>query len=83
LRFVPPTKTVVLGLVTSKHPELESVDELATRVHEAAAYVPLDQLCLSPQCGFASTVEGNQMSADEQWAKLSRVVEAADHIWGN
>jgi 5-methyltetrahydropteroyltriglutamate--homocysteine methyltransferase len=82
LRFVPPTKTVVLGLVTSKRPELESVDELAARVDEASAYVPLGQLCLSPQCGFASTVEGNQMSADEQWAKLGRIVEAADTIWG-
>jgi 5-methyltetrahydropteroyltriglutamate--homocysteine methyltransferase len=82
LRFVPPTKTVVLGLVTSKRPELEPVDELAARVDEASAYVPLEQLCLSPQCGFASTVEGNQMSADEQWAKLGRVVEAADKIWG-
>ena len=59
LRFVPADKTVVLGLVTSKRPELESVDALATRIDEAAAYVPLDQLCLSPQCGFASTVEGN------------------------
>jgi 5-methyltetrahydropteroyltriglutamate--homocysteine methyltransferase len=82
LRFVPSTKTVVLGLVTSKRPELESVDELATRVDEAAAFVPLEQLCLSPQCGFASTVEGNQMTADQQWAKLARVVEAADSIWG-
>jgi 5-methyltetrahydropteroyltriglutamate--homocysteine methyltransferase len=82
LRFVPANKTVVLGLVTSKRPELESVDELATRVDEASKYVPLDQLCLSPQCGFASTVEGNQMTPDQQWAKLSRVVEAAGKIWG-
>jgi 5-methyltetrahydropteroyltriglutamate--homocysteine methyltransferase len=82
LRFVPSTKTVVLGLVTSKRPELESVDELAARVDEAAAYVPLEQLCLSPQCGFASTVEGNQLTADQQWAKLARVVEAARSIWG-
>ena len=82
LRFVPADKTVVLGLVTSKRPELESVDDLATRVEEAAKYVPLDQLCLSPQCGFASTVEGNQMTPDQQWAKLSRVVEAAGKIWG-
>ncbi len=82
LRFVPADKTVVLGLVTSKRPELESVDELATRVDEAAKYVSLDQLCLSPQCGFASTVEGNQMTQDQQWAKLSRVVEAAGKIWG-
>ena len=81
LRFVPAGKTVVLGLVTSKRPELESFDELAARVDEASAYVPLEQLCLSPQCGFASTVEGNQLTADEQWAKLSRVVEAAAAIW--
>jgi 5-methyltetrahydropteroyltriglutamate--homocysteine methyltransferase len=81
LRFVPAHKTVVLGLMTSKRPELESVDALATRVDEAARYVPLDQLCLSPQCGFASTVEGNQLTADEQWAKLGRVVEAAQKIW--
>jgi methionine synthase II (cobalamin-independent) len=83
LRFVPETKTVVLGLLTSKRPELESVDELATRVDEASKYVPLDQLCLSPQCGFASTVEGNQLTADQQWAKLSRVVEAAAKIWAS
>jgi methionine synthase II (cobalamin-independent) len=82
LRFVPADKTVVLGLVTSKRPELESVDDLATRVDEASKYVALDQLCLSPQCGFASTVEGNQMTPDQQWAKLSRVVEAAGKIWG-
>ena len=82
LRFVPADKTVVLGLVTSKRPELESVDELAARVDEAAAFVPLEQLCLSPQCGFASTVEGNQMTAEQQWAKLARVVEAAETIWG-
>jgi 5-methyltetrahydropteroyltriglutamate--homocysteine methyltransferase len=83
LRFVPDNKTVVLGLVTSKRPELESVDALATRVDEAAQYVPVDQLCLSPQCGFASTVEGNVMTEDQQWAKLGRVVEAAAKIWGS
>jgi 5-methyltetrahydropteroyltriglutamate--homocysteine methyltransferase len=81
LRFVPADKTVVLGLVTSKRPELEPVDSLAARVDEAAAYISLDQLCLSPQCGFASTVEGNQLTHDEQWAKLARVVEAATTIW--
>jgi 5-methyltetrahydropteroyltriglutamate--homocysteine methyltransferase len=83
LRFVPSDKTVVLGLVTSKRPELEPVDELAARVEEASQYVPLDQLCLSPQCGFASTVEGNQLSADQQWAKLARVVEASERIWAD
>ena len=72
LRFVPAGKTVVLGLVTSKRPELEPVDELAARVDEATAYIPLDQLCLSPQCGFASTVEGNTLTDDQQWAKLAR-----------
>ncbi len=81
LRFVPKHKTVVLGLMTSKRPELESYDELAGRVNEAAAYVPLDQLCLSPQCGFASTVEGNALTEDQQWAKLSHLVNVADRIW--
>jgi 5-methyltetrahydropteroyltriglutamate--homocysteine methyltransferase len=81
LRHVPRNKTVVLGLVTSKRPELESYDELARRVEEAAGYVPIGQLCLSPQCGFASTVEGNALTEDEQWAKLSHVVEVADRIW--
>ncbi|MGD9995920.1 MAG: 5-methyltetrahydropteroyltriglutamate--homocysteine S-methyltransferase [Ilumatobacteraceae bacterium] len=81
LRFVPPDKTVVLGLITSKRPELESVDELSARVGEAAQFVPMDQLCLSPQCGFASTVEGNALTADQQWAKLSLTVDAAAHIW--
>jgi 5-methyltetrahydropteroyltriglutamate--homocysteine methyltransferase len=81
LRFVPPTKTVVLGLVTSKRPELESYDELAGRVAEAAHYVPMGQLCLSPQCGFASTVEGNALTADQQWAKLGLVVDTAARLW--
>ena len=81
LRFVPADKTVVLGLVTSKRPELEPFDELAGRVDEAGQYVPLDQLCLSPQCGFASTVEGNALTADQQWAKLADVVDTAARIW--
>ncbi len=81
LRHVPANKTVVLGLVTSKRPELESYDSLAERVHEAAAHVPLGQLCLSPQCGFASTVEGNALTADQQWAKLAHVVDVAARIW--
>jgi 5-methyltetrahydropteroyltriglutamate--homocysteine methyltransferase len=81
MRFVPPTKTVVLGLVTSKRPELEPFDELARRVDEAAAYVAIDQLCLSPQCGFASTMEGNALTPDEQWAKLAHVVAVAERIW--
>ncbi len=81
LRHVPADKTVVLGLMTSKHPELESYDELASRVAEAAAFMPQDQLCLSPQCGFASTVEGNALTEEQQWAKLRHVVEMADRIW--
>jgi 5-methyltetrahydropteroyltriglutamate--homocysteine methyltransferase len=81
LRHVPDDKTVVLGLITSKRPELEPYDELAARVDEAARYVDLEQLCLSPQCGFASTIEGNEMTEDQQWAKLSHVVDVAEQIW--
>jgi 5-methyltetrahydropteroyltriglutamate--homocysteine methyltransferase len=81
LRFVPDHKTVVLGLVTSKFPELEPADELRARVDEASAYVALDQLCLSPQCGFSSTVHGNVMTEEQQWAKLRHVVQVADTIW--
>lgn len=82
LRFVPKGKMVVLGLVTSKTGALESVQELERRIHDAAKYVDLDQLCLSPQCGFASTEEGNSLTEDEQWAKLSRIVEVAHKVWG-
>jgi 5-methyltetrahydropteroyltriglutamate--homocysteine methyltransferase len=82
LRFVPKGKTVVLGLVTSKSGKLESKDELKRRIDEAATFVPLDQLCLSPQCGFASTEEGNILAEDEQWAKLARIVEVAEDVWG-
>ena len=81
LRFVPANKTVVLGLISSKLAELESIDLLAARVDEAAKYVPLDQLCLSPQCGFSSTVHGNDITEDVQWAKLRLTVDAANHIW--
>ena len=81
LRHVPADKTVVLGLVTSKRPELEPVDELAARIEHASRYVALDQLCLSPQCGFASTVEGNALTEDEQWAKLRHVVAVAATVW--
>ena len=70
LRFVPPGKLVVLGLVTTKRGELESKDELKRRIEEAGRYVDVDQLCLSGQCGFSSTVEGNALTHDEQWAKL-------------
>jgi 5-methyltetrahydropteroyltriglutamate--homocysteine methyltransferase len=82
LRFVPKGKMVVLGLVTSKSGTLESKDELKRRIDQAARYIDLDQLCLSPQCGFASTEEGNILAEDEQWAKLRRIVEVADEVWG-
>jgi 5-methyltetrahydropteroyltriglutamate--homocysteine methyltransferase len=82
LRFVPKGKTVVLGLVTSKSGKLESKDELKRRIDEAAKFVELDQLCLSPQCGFASTEEGNILAEGEQWAKLARIVEVAREVWG-
>ena len=82
LRFVPTGKTVVLGLVTTKRPELESKDELKRRIDEAARYVPLEQLCLSPQCGFSSTVEGNALTREQQIAKLRLVVETAAEVWG-
>jgi methionine synthase II (cobalamin-independent) len=82
LRFVPKGKTVVLGLVTTKRGELEGKDELKRRVEEASQYVPLDQLCLSPQCGFSSTVEGNLVTYEQQVAKLRLIVETAEEIWG-
>ncbi|HSE95014.1 MAG TPA: methionine synthase [Methylomirabilota bacterium] len=81
LRFVPRGKTVVLGLVSSKKPALESKGDLSRRVQEAARYVPLENLALSPQCGFASTMEGNLLGEDEQWAKLGLVVETAREVW--
>ncbi len=83
LRFVPRgKKRVVLGLVTSKRAALEAKDELKRRIDEAAKYVPLEQLCLSPQCGFSSTVEGNRLSEEEQFGKLRLVVETAREVWG-
>jgi 5-methyltetrahydropteroyltriglutamate--homocysteine methyltransferase len=82
LRFVPKGKTVVLGLVTSKTGELENRDQIKCRIEQAAKHVPLDQLCLSPQCGFASTEEGNVLSENEQWAKLRTMVEIAQDVWG-
>jgi 5-methyltetrahydropteroyltriglutamate--homocysteine methyltransferase len=81
LRFVPKHKTVVLGLVTSKSGALESSAELERRIGAAAKYVALEQLCLSPQCGFASTEEGNILSEEEQWAKLARIVQVARTVW--
>ena len=82
LRFVPPGKHVVLGLVTTKSGALESKDDLKRRIDEASTFIPLDQLCLSPQCGFSSTVEGNALTADEQRAKLALIVETAAEVWG-
>ncbi len=82
LRFVPKDKMVVLGLVTSKSGKLESKDEIKRRIDEAAEFVALEKLCLSPQCGFASTEEGNILAEDEQWAKLERIVEVAREVWG-
>jgi methionine synthase II (cobalamin-independent) len=83
LRFVPKNKTVVLGLVTTKDGALESKDSLVTRIKEAAEFMPLEQMCLSPQCGFSSTVEGNQISEEEQWAKVRRIVEVSREVWGD
>jgi 5-methyltetrahydropteroyltriglutamate--homocysteine methyltransferase len=83
LRFLPKgNKMVVLGLVTSKSGALENKDEVKRRIAEASKFVALDQLCLSPQCGFASTEEGNVLAEDAQWAKLGMIVELADEVWG-
>ena len=82
LRFLPKGKQVVLGVMTSKTGQLESKDQLKRRIEEASKFAPLDQLCLSPQCGFASTEEGNLLAEDEQWAKLARCVEVAKEVWG-
>jgi 5-methyltetrahydropteroyltriglutamate--homocysteine methyltransferase len=82
LRFVPKGKMVVLGLVTSKSGTLESKDELKRRIDQAARFIDLEQLCLSPQCGFASTEEGNILAEDQQWAKLRRIAEVAEEVWG-
>jgi len=82
LRFVPPGKFVVLGLVTTKRGALESPDDLKRRIDQAARFVPLEQLCLSPQCGFSSTVEGNELTYDDQVAKLRLVARVAADVWG-
>ncbi|MCW2868920.1 5-methyltetrahydropteroyltriglutamate--homocysteine S-methyltransferase [Actinacidiphila oryziradicis] len=82
LRFVPPGKTVVLGLVTTKRGTLEDKDALKRRIEEASRYVDIDQLCLSPQCGFSSTSEGNALTYEEQAAKLRLIVETAEEVWG-
>jgi len=82
LRFVPSDKTVVLGLISSKRPHLESGDELMRKIQRATHYVPLERLALSPQCGFASTMEGNLLTEEEQWAKMRLAVETARRVWG-
>jgi 5-methyltetrahydropteroyltriglutamate--homocysteine methyltransferase len=83
LRFVPAGKVVVLGLVTTKRPDLEAKDMLKRRIEEASRFVDVDQLCLSPQCGFSSTQEGNDLSVDDELAKLRLVVETAEEVWGS
>jgi 5-methyltetrahydropteroyltriglutamate--homocysteine methyltransferase len=82
LRFVPRGKTVVLGLVSSKLPQLETSGELARRIDEASRYVPVENLALSPQCGFASTMEGNLLNEEQQWQKLKLVADTAREVWG-
>jgi 5-methyltetrahydropteroyltriglutamate--homocysteine methyltransferase len=82
LRFMPKDKIVVLGLITSKRPQLESKDDIRRRIDEAAKYVPIERLAISPQCGFASTQEGNRLSQEEQRAKLELLVEVATDVWG-
>jgi 5-methyltetrahydropteroyltriglutamate--homocysteine methyltransferase len=82
LRLLPKDRTAVLGLVTSKTGQLESKDAIKRRIEEAAKFADIDQLCLSPQCGFASTEEGNVLAEGEQWAKLAMIVEIANEVWG-
>ena len=82
LRLVPRGKSVVLGLITTKGPKLESQNDLRRRIDQASKYVPLENLALSPQCGFASTAAGNLLSMDEQWKKLELVVDTARKVWG-
>jgi methionine synthase II (cobalamin-independent) len=82
IRFVPKGRTLVLGIVSSKFPELESDDLVVQRIEEASAFLPIDQLGLSTQCGFASTAEGNELTEDDQWAKLELVGRVAERVWG-
>ena len=82
LRFVPDDKMVVLGLVTTKRGELEDKDQLKRRIEEASRFVDIEQLCLSPQCGFSSTLEGNDLTREQQFAKLRLIVETAQEVWG-
>ena len=82
MHLVPRNKTVVLGLITTKDPKLESQDELRRRIEEAAKYLPVENLAISPQCGFASVAAGNLLSMDDQWRKLELVVDTARKVWG-
>ena len=82
LSKISEDKKVVLGLITTKSPQLEDKQKIIERIHEAAKYVPLDRLCLSPQCGFASCEIGNKLTEEEQWAKLKLVKEIAEEVWG-
>lgn len=82
LAKVSPNKKVVLGLITSKKPELEDKQTVIARIYEAAKYIPLDRLCLSPQCGFASCEIGNKLTEADEWAKLALVKEIAEEVWG-
>ena len=82
LAKVSPDKKVVLGLITTKSPVLEDKEKVIKRIHQAAKYIPLDRLCLSPQCGFASCDIGNKLTEEEQWAKLALVKEIAKEVWG-
>ncbi|HZU00349.1 MAG TPA: hypothetical protein VFA10_11835, partial [Ktedonobacteraceae bacterium] len=82
LRFVPKDKLVVLGLITTKTGRIETVDELTRRIEEATRYIPLDQLALSPQCGFASEIGGNLLSEEDQWRKMDVMLEVAARVWG-
>jgi 5-methyltetrahydropteroyltriglutamate--homocysteine methyltransferase len=82
LKYIPPTKRVVLGLISSKKPEIETKDAVKRRIDEAAKFFPLENLCLSPQCGFASTHHGNRVTEDIQKRKLALIVEIADEVWG-
>src|SRR5262249_18356324 len=82
LRFVPKSKTVVLGLITTKLDRIESKDDLKRRIDEAGKFMPMEQMCISPQCGFSSTVHGNEIAVDSQAAKLRLAVEIAQEVWG-
>ena len=83
LKYIPKGKKVVLGLITTKSAELEDKNRIIRRIHDAARYVPLENLYLSPQCGFASTEEGNKLTEDEQWAKLALVKDIAESVWSD